>query len=1203
MKTPARVIVDLNSTLNAALLGGKDPDGLTAVNESGKAVHVNTALYGVERFFDALLGTMNSLQVTPKDCIGVWDGLGAKMYRQAILPQYKQGRDKLPEVHAQLAKAREMLAPMLRSVGFTVCHVKGREADDVIAHLTQRLRDRPNIVVSGDGDMAALVDENTHIYRNGQMDQNPFGGFPHKYITLYKALVGDGSDNIPGARGFGDAAFVDLVRVFGLDGLDAFQNLIVSGRLRDLKEDVPEFPRLQKVLDSEAMVTASWNVARLYPDSVNTNTHPIEWVPGIALEWDTLDAEVRIPAMKQWYGTKTLVTALNYGAIKKRAAQWVSRTETLSLDIETSSGEESDEWLQQATKRGGSDRIDALGHELTGMSLTFGDNAQHTIYMSVDHAQTENITVDQCREMVEVFAGVPIVAHNRAFEFQVLYRTWADKWKDNGWHGFLPNCRDTMIEASYVDENLPRGLKFRSKQVLGYEQETYEHVTTMEGPLDVILEGGVVLAGPFTKIIEEAVVEDFEVEREDPETGEVTTHRLQREIKPAVTEDGWYRKQYKMRELTARRVLNYGCDDTICTAWLHQHFRTVMLLEDTWDVYLDVEILPQYLTSLAYVQGVKLNLERLMELEREDKATYTENWAVLRDYLFTKGWAGTVKPVFEEVDVAAVKEVCEIVLGEEFTTRKRKLPAVAADLRAAFPDNELAEVIAVAAEQASASTLNALVDQHFTGEPKINFDSPRQVQKLLYGTIGITPRIYNKLTPKERQDDATRGAFKLLRDLNVVQEREAKKAARTASEVAWDKAGGEGPTGPQQQGDDSAPDSEHLRRIKAQITDEMRAIWMKKASTDDQSIELALVKDTLDDEQRKALHAYLKIKEVTTRVKMFYTPYKSVQHWTDGLVHSSMNQCEAITRRYSSTGPNLQQLPSRGEGVKFRTLIEPHHDDAITVSLDFNGQELVLMAEVSGDEALRSCYMGDNLRDGHSLIAVAAAQALWGETITYEQFIAMRKSEVESVALRAAELRGNAKTVNFATQFGAMAPKVAMTLKSTEEVAQEFIDAKDRAFPGINIWKTEQAAINEWRGYALTLLGARRHLNNHSGEHDGNRLERQGINYEIQGSAAEQTKLAMASMWRRGLFTGKYDARFVAPVHDETVSTVHRKDAVKFIREAHECMTQNYAGMVVPMKSSLAIGLDFSCPVEIGTDFTDEQVQAAVDKLFEGRKA
>lgn len=1158
---PPRVLVDLNSMLNASLLGGKDPDGLTVTDESGKAKHVNTALYGVERFFDQLHTTMQDLNAAPKDCIGVWDGLGAKMFRQVILPQYKQGRDKAPAVHEQLSKAREMLAPMLRNIGFTTCQVKAREADDVLAYLVQHLRGRPNIIVSVDGDLAVLVDENTHIYKGGIKDVNPFGAFPHKFITLYKALVGDPSDNIPGARGFGDAAFVDLVRVFGIEGLELLQGLVTNGRIKDLREDVKEFPRLQKIIDSEATVTASWHVASLYPDQVNTKSHPIEWQAGMAQLWDKVDPEQRIPSMRHWYGTQTLVTAGNYEQARQRMVKALAKSEIVALDIETSSSEESDEWLESVRRKGSGDRIDALGHELTGMSLTFGDNLQHTIYMSVDHADTDNITVDQCREMVEEAGGRPLVVQNRAFEFQVLYRTWGDKWKDNGWHGFLPNCLDTVIEASYVDENSPRGLKQRSKAILNYDQETYEHVTTLEGPLDTLPAGGIVLAGPFTKTIEEAVMESFDVESVDDDTGETVTHQMQREVTPAVVEGGWYRKQYKMRELTGRRVLSYGCDDTLCTAWLHMYNRTIMLLEHTWDVYLDVEIIPQYLTSLAYVQGIPLDLERLMELEREDKATYQANWEILRDYLFTKGWAGTTKPVFSEVDAAAVKQVCEIVLGEEFTTRKKKLPAVAADLREKFPNNDLAEAIAVATEQGSVEALNALVGQFFTGEPQINFDSPRQMQKLLYEVVGITPRIYNKLTPKERQDETMSSAFRALKRINEGR--------------------------------------------KVEVTPEMRALWIKKSSTDDQAVDLALAKDELDETQRKVLGAYLKLKEVSTRIKMFYNTYKGVQHWRDGLVHSSMIQCEAITRRYSSREPNFQQLPSRGEGVKFRTTVKPHHDNAVMVSLDMNGQELRLMAEVSGDEALRSCYMGDNLRDGHSLIAVAAAPALWGETITYEQFMSMRKSKDEAVSKRAEALRGSAKTVNFATQFGAMAPKVALTLKSTEEVAQEFIDAKDRAFPGINIWKARQAEIDEQRGYALTLLGARRHLtsgqegSSNYGGGDAGRLERQGINFWIQSSASEQIKLAMASMWKRGLFTGKYDARFVAPIHDEVVASVSRRDLVAFVREAHECMTQNYANMVVPMESSLAIGRDFSCPIELGTKFTDEQVQAAADKLFD----
>jgi len=1154
-KSPVRLIVDLNGMLNAALLGGKDPDGEMVTDpETGKVQHVNTALYGVERFFDALLDTMNHFGVAPKDCIGVWDGLGAKSFRQTMYPPYKQGRDKASAVHIQLGMARDMLAPMLRQVGFTVCSVKAREADDVIARLVRDLRDRPNVVSTGDGDLCVLVDPNTHVWKGGELNKNPFGAFPHRYITLYKALVGDTSDNIPGARGFGDASFVELVRIFGLDGLEMLEKLILSQDIKKLREDVSEFPKLQKIIDSEDLVYKSWQVARLMPDEVATKHHAIDWVPAMAMPWNEVPEEQRIPQMKHWYGTKTLVTALNYASARSRFKSALEKTEFVSLDIETSSGEASDEWLEYIGARG--KKVDVLGAELTGMSLTFGDNLQHTVYMSVNHADTENISVDQCREMVEeVPKSVDLIVHNAAFEGPVLHRAWGDKWKDNGWFGFLPNVVDTMVEASYVDENQPRGLKHRAKAVLGYEQETYEQVTTMEGPLDVILPGGIVVAGPFTKTVEPAeYTEVTRLEEVEEQMVEVTRTI---ETKPAVTEDGWYKKQYKMCELTGRRVMNYGCDDTIVTAWLHVQFRLVMGVEQTAAVFDQVERLPMYLTNLAFVKGVRVDLKTLMDLEREDKATYQTNWEILRDYLFTQGWSGTVKPVFEDVDVAAVKQVCEIVLGEEFTTRKKKLPAVAADLRLQFPDNETAEAIALAVEQGSVVALNAFVDRHFNGEPKINFDSPRQVQKLLYGSLGMVPRIYNKLTPKERENEEMREAFSALKRLN--------------------------------------------QGRKVEVTDAMREMWQKKASTDDQAIDLALAKDDLTDDQRKVLKAYLKIKEVTTRMKMFYNTYKKVVHWSDGRIHPNFNQCATVTKRYSSSDPNLQQLPSVSG---FRAVLKAHHDEAVVVSLDFNAQEIRATAHASQDQNLIGCYVGEKKQDVHSLVAVRAAPYVWGETITYEDFMAMRKSSDKAIRDKADALRKGAKATLFGSIYGIAAPKLALQLKTDEDTAQKFLDALDEAFPGVNKWKDKVTEEAHLLGYSRTFLGDRRHLAaalSSTDRSEESRAERQACNAVIQGSSAAQVKLAMSRMWSSGLFTsGEFDAEFIATIHDECVASVHRDQVVPFIREMHKHMTAPFADMCIPAVSSIAIGRDFTCPVEVGEVVDDAVILKAVQELFGG---
>lgn len=1159
-KGAVRLIVDLNAVLNAALLGGKDPDGQTIKDENGKSVQVNSALYGVERFFDYLVDDMKHFGVSPRNVLGVWDGQGAKQYRQVHLEQYKQGREKNPAVHEQLSLARAMVADRMKAVGITTTWVKAREADDVIAYLVRELRDMPNFVSTVDGDLNVLVDPNTHVWRLGKLNENPYGAFPHRFITLYKALVGDTSDGIPGAKGFGDAAFVKLVRTFGMDGLDAFVELIENGQLSRLQEDVADMKELQKVIDSKDLVATCWRVAKLHPEDVNTKTHPLEWDVGMVQTWSD---ETGVPSMKHWYGTKTLVTSINYDQARRKFQAQLGHTPFVALDIETSSCEASDEWMDAVKKRGANGKIDALGHNLTGMSITFGDNCQHTVYMSVDHADTANITVDQCREMVEQVPGdMHIVVHNFAFEGQILFRTWGEKWVDNGWHGFLSNTLDTIIGASYVNENLPRGLKLRSKTHLGYEQQTYEDVTTMEGPLDVIPPGGEVKAGPFTKVIKDAVIEDVEVECEwvDEDTGEITkgTRTEQELVTPALVEEGWYRKQYKMNQLTGRRVLNYGCDDTICTAALHNWFYLVMQIEHTWDVYMQVEQVPAYLTILSNLQGARMSMERLIALETEDKAIYEGEWAKLREFLFTKGWAGTRKPVFTEVTTAAAKEACEIVLGEEFTTRKKKLPAVAADMREAFPDNDKADLLANIVEKGDVELLNDLVAKHFTGEPKINFDSPRQVQKLLYGVIGMTPRIYNKLTAKEKQDEAMRDAFSALRRLN--------------------------------------------QGRKVEVTDAMREMWMKKATTDDQSVELALVKDEhLSAEDKAILKSYLKIKEVTTRLKMFYRPYRTAPHWRDGLIHSSMIQCEAVTRRYSSREPNLQQLPSRGEGIKFRTLILPHHDDAIFVSTDFSSQELRGLAHASKDEGMLSCYLGDKPKDIHSLVAVEAAPHIWGEHITYDEFMAMRKSKDEAVAAKASALRGKAKTCVFGSNYGAQAANLALQLQTDEGTAQKFLDALDSAFPRVKQWKREVVLSGHELGYSTTFMGARRHLNDflRSTDHEEvSKAERQLCNAVIQSSGAEQVKLAMARLWEQGTFM-RYDARFFAPIHDELCASVSTKDAADFILEMHAAMIKPYGGMVVPAASSLAIGLDFSCPLEIGENPTRESIEAAIKKLKE----
>jgi DNA polymerase I-like protein with 3'-5' exonuclease and polymerase domains/5'-3' exonuclease len=1097
----------------------------------------------------------------------VIDGTNSKATRRTFLPQYKAGRDKAPEVSEQLNIARDRVSKMALHLGMRVIQQKSYEADDVIGYLCKHLRSEPIVVCTADGDLSVLVDDMVSVWRLGEMNVNPCGPFPHKYIRLYKSLVGDTSDKIPGAKGFGDAAWVDMVRTFGLEGLDMMIELIENNQIKRLAEDVADFKPLQKIIDAEAMVSTSWRVAGLMTDQINTMRKPWDLRAGMVAQWAELPDELRVHDLHMFYGTKTLVTAGNYDRVYEGFANRVNESPFVALDIETSSSEESDEWIERVnsiSEKTRGNKLDVLGHELTGMSLTFGANTQHTFYMSVGHKDTDNITVDQCMEMVELIPGrLHTIIQNRQFEFSVLYRTWGDKWEDNGWHGLVPNALDTKIGASYVSEDVPKGLKERSKLHLGYTQQTYEQTTTKSGALG-FRKGGV-KRREFDQEVAPAVYKETVIEIDDEwvdDDGEIhqsKTEQVVQELVTAPVVERWESRQFKMNELTGREVLDYGCDDTICTAALHSHYWFIMELENTLQVFLDVETLPEYLTSLAFVQGIPVSMGKLRQMEKADDVRYEKAWAHLREFLMRSGWDGTECPEFEgDIEPSDVKLALPIILDGEFATKKRKLVGIAFDIREQFPNNDRAELLAAIVERNDVNELNKLVRQHFDGEPKINFSSPKQMQNLFYNVLGIKPRILNKMTPKQRDENKVmREAFTKFRKI------------KDGKDLTYTK-------------------EEHEALIS-------------KSSTDDDAVASALALDDLTPERKAVLEAYQTVRSIGTRRSLFYKPYKVLTHWRDGRLHPSLNQSEAATRRHSSSAPNVQQM-EKGEGG-IREVILPHADDCVVVSLDLSGQELRLQAELSGDEAMTSCYVGDNKRDMHHLTAVAATVIMWGYGVHYDDFVRMLESDDKEIKSKAKALRADAKTTNFATAYGAMAPKIALTLMTDEETAQAFIDAKEKAFPRLPEWNKEVQEIASRRGYSLTMLGARRHLAeglNAESKWDRMAAERQAGNFEIQGSGGEMLKLAMARMWSRGIFAGKYRAKFYAPIHDEVVFSCHRDDLIAVLKEVHPCMIQQYATMKIPLESSISIGPTFGTQYEIGTTIDEAKIAEALAKIFGG---
>jgi DNA polymerase I-like protein with 3'-5' exonuclease and polymerase domains/5'-3' exonuclease len=1143
-----RLIVDVSSVCWMGLLAGKDEEFGRTVRFEEKDVQVNSAAFGYDNAMSHLLSVMNHWNAVPQDVILVFEGRESKKLRQGILPQYKATRSsRPPEAYDEFNKLTEMLFGAFISLGASAARQDYVEGDDIIAYLAQNLEGE-RIIVTGDGDLAQLVDAKSgiHLWRRDKLDENPYGPFQHRHINLYKALVGDSSDNIPGAKGFGPKAWLDLLVLFGDEGLDAMEDLIKLNQLHTLVEDVGEMKALQKIIDNAETVKQSYLAAKLYPERINTLRRPLTWSAGMVRPIREIEDE----RLRKWGGQTRLITADNYDGALQFFKEELLNSPRVAFDIETATPEESDEWLETAKGKSddGSIGVDVFGSELVSFSVTFGANNQYTFYVAYQHSEQDgkpNVTREQARDfIVAIPPEKELVIQNVSFELTVCYNEFGADWKDNGWHGFLPNAVDTKIMASYVNENVSSGLKQGSDLYLGYKQVSYAEVTTKTGPKGTL--------PPWGKVSYET----------NKETGEITETR-----------------RYKMHELTASEVQAYGSDDTICTIALYNHFRKVMEIEKTWSVYQQVEVKPAYLTALAFCQGTPISLARMKELEREDDKAYAAAWQTLRDYLIEKGWEGTKCPVFTELTAPTIKEIYFLITGEELKTQVRT-PAKIIKLPE-FDVSDDARVLAGLLARGDLDRINGWISTVFDGEPKLDINSPKQMKALLYDVMGIPVRIVNKVTDNERETkkDLADALYKFKRIQNGSK--------------------------------DTVMTPEELELIKA------------KAKTDDTAIDFALAFDA-SVVPVPVLEAFKKMKMVSTRRSLFYKPYQHVRHWKDNLVHAHTNQCAAVTRRYSSSGPNLTQLPKKGEGVKFREVFVPHHKDAVIVSIDEAGQELRLMAGQSQDANMMACYVGAKKKDIHSITASGAMKKKWGAELVerlfqeqgqdlvgtpdamYDLFVRIHKSgKASSLGKKADDLRKDAKNVNFAAQFDAQALKLSEMLVITLEDAQTFLDAKYAMFPRVETWKDEVRAAMQNTGYATTMLGARRHFEHVYRADNKWEIEaagRQGPNFKIQGSAAEQIKLAMGRVWDSGILF-KYDMRFISPIHDELVFSVHRDHALPTIQVVHAAMSEPYGNLPVPFFGSISLGPNFGEQIECGEVFDATAIQGALDKVFDIRLA
>ena len=1096
-----RILIDCSSVLRASHFAGKDVEhGITV-----DGTLINSADWAVSNFMTSYRLVLERLGLAPFQTILVLDGERSRSFRAAIFPEYKVHRKPQPvELNAEYNKALEMVKTEIMALGGAVCYQPGMEADDVIAHLAGGLQGK-RFIWTRDKDMLSLVAEDVHVLIGDEVDPYIHNCCPPEFVTVYKALCGDQSDGFKGAKGFGEGAFEKFVVQYGLEGLAMMKELIEGRRLKDLAEDVLDFKPLQKILDSERDVYLSYTLAKLYPDRV-----------------DNLQIEMAIgqpmhEEMRKWCGTKKLATPADAGWIIRE----IEKSPFVALDIETDTPPESKEWAQKIIDASNGRRktfVDIMGSYLCGMSLTFGENLQHTIYMSVRHAGENPWAVEDVMGIVGAIPdNVPVAIHNVAFEMPILF---------NEFGAWVENAVDTSLMCSWVDENESMGLKQNTKRYFNHEQVSYDQVTTKSGPVGTLFDGGKLLGAYL-----------------DPETG-------------IMFED----RQYSMSELTAEEVFDYGAADATCTAALYNRLRLAMDLEGTLEAFDNIEVDTSYVLAEAFVNGIVFDRETLEKLSAKDQAHFESQWPQVRDYLMTvtwsrdkkldpvktavvlaslgdetsdvaiadkcasyngtQRWPGTQYPPFERT-VAGIKAAFKLITGRDLVTRVRTESKMLAEVSAQGCP-ELAEALETGAD------VNDLLQQYWEPNPDFDVKKSSHLVKIMYEVMGLPIRF------------------------------------RTVP------------------------------------TDNMRAkgIYEGNPQADFAAVEHALKLDLAEDsEEYKVLLAIREMKSCLTREGLFYSAWPLYQHWKTGRVHMNFGQSRAATRRMTPNNPNGSQLSKKGDGRKVRRIISapPGH---VVCTMDFIGQELKLAAWASQDPAFLSCYLGDNLRDLHSMTGAAIAKRA-GETqiADYFEFVAA----IEAGLAEAKAYRAKGKAVNFATQFLVRAKKLAKMLVVTEDEAQLFIDAKNETYPDLVVW--QQAVIAELHrtGISLTPHGAVRHLKDKLASGDKWAIaeaERQAINFKIQSAAKEQTQLAMNEMRRRNVFE-EFGIKFVTAIHDECVTYIPVDNLVPGIQALHACMVINYADMAIPAESDISIGWNFGELVNIGKNPTKENILTAFNKLQE----
>ncbi len=272
----------------------------------------------------------------------------------------------------------------------------------------------------------------------------------------------------------------------------------------------------------------------------------------------------------------------------------------------------------------------------------------------------------------------------------------------------------------------------------------------------------------------------------------------------------------------------------------------------------------------------------------------------------------------------------------------------------------------------------------------------------------------------------------------------------------------------------------------------------------------------------------------------------------DNRIHTTFNQTITATGRLSSSEPNLQNIPRKGELAQMIRKSFVADEGKKLVAVDYSQIDLRVAAHVSSDPRMIEVFEND--RDIHQ------ATAAWVNGIELVQVTKEQRKE--------------AKSLNFGVLYGMGTYGFMQDSGVSKERAEFFIEQYMKNFNVLKKYleKTKEYAVEH--GYVETEMGRRRYVAgiNSSNFQVKNAAERIAINLPIQGLAADIMKKSMINVEKKILVNyEKEEVKMILQIHDELIFEVEEKLVDKFSVEIKEAMEQAYQ-LKVPLKVEVSVG-------------------------------